>query len=115
DQVLGLTALKIAHRQDVPGSARTFAEMAGSEQVWEETQTIPSWFGAGQRSRGTRRAVSRLVVHPDEIARLRTGEAVMLSKTPVSSVTRVRVNPAPHPAAPTRRAAPRDQDPGVTR
>lgn len=135
DQVLGLTALKIAHRQDVPGSARTFAEMAGSEQVWEDTHTIPSWFGAGQRSRGTRRAVSRLVVHPDEIARLPTGEAVMLSKTPVSSVTRVRVNPAPRPAAPagalarpgaptpaparpvapTRAPAPRDQDPGVTR
>ncbi len=126
DQVLGLTALKIAHRQDVPGSARTFAEMAGSEQVWEETQTIPSWFGAGQRSRGTRRAVSRLVVHPDEIARLPTGEAVMLTKTPVSSVTRMRVNPAPRSAAPPR-AAPRrppaptrapergDQDPGVTR
>jgi len=125
DQVLGLTALKIAHRQDVPGSARTFAEMAGSEQVWEETHTIPSLFGAGQRSRGTRRAVSRLVVHPDEIARLPTGEAVMLSKTPVSSVTRVRVNPAPRPAAPagapaqsaapTRAPARRDQDPGVTR
>ena len=115
DQVLGLTALKIAHRQDVPGSARTFAEMAGSEQVWEETHTIPSWFGAGQRSRGTRRAVSRLVVHPDEIARLPTGEAVMLSRTPKSSVTRVRVNPAPRPAALTRAPAPRDQDPGVTR
>lgn len=131
DQVLGLTSLKIAHRQDVPASARTFAEMAGSEQVWEETHTIGSWLGAGQRSRGTRRAVSRLVVHPDEIARLPTGEAVMLSKTPVSSVTRVRVNPAPQPAPPTRaapqpaaptRAAPRrvappprDQDPGVTR
>ncbi len=50
DQVLGLTALKIAHRQDVPGSARTFAEMAGSEQVWEETHAITSPFGsrAGQ-------------------------------------------------------------------
>ncbi len=110
DQVLGLTALKIAHRQDVPGSARTFAEMAGSEQVWEDTHTISSWFGAGQRSRGTRRAVSRLVVHPDEIARLSTGEAVVLSKTPVSSVTRVRVKPAPRPAAaaraPARPAAP---------
>ncbi|MEO8966301.1 MAG: type IV secretion system DNA-binding domain-containing protein [Solirubrobacteraceae bacterium] len=124
DQVLGLTALKIAHRQDVPGSARTFAEMAGSEQVWEETHTIQSPFGTRPRSRGTRRAVSRLVVHPDEIARLPTGEAVMLSKTPVSSVTRVRVNPAPRPAsstrapaAPKRPAAParRDQDPGVTR
>ncbi|MDQ6731151.1 MAG: DUF853 family protein [Actinomycetota bacterium] len=110
DQVLGLTALKIAHRQDVPGSARTFAEMAGSEQVWEETHTIQSPLGARPRSRGTRRAVSRLVVHPDEIARLPTGEAVMLSKTPVSSVTRVRVKPAPRPAAaaraPARPAAP---------
>jgi conjugal transfer pilus assembly protein TraD len=129
DQVLGLTALKIAHRQDVPGSARTFAEMAGSEQVWDETYAIVSPFGSGTRSRGTRRAVSRLIVHPDEISRLPTGEAVMLSKTPVSSVTRVRVNPAPRPAAlpPGRRRAAlpagpsaagsrgRDQDPGVTR
>ena len=40
DQVLGTAAVKIAHRQDVPASAETFAQMVGTVRVWEETHRI---------------------------------------------------------------------------
>ena len=40
DQVLGVTAVKIVHRQEVPSSALTIAQIAGTEEVWEETRQI---------------------------------------------------------------------------
>ena len=42
DQVLGITAVKLAHRQDVPASAQTIAEMAGTERVWEHDPQRPA-------------------------------------------------------------------------
>ena len=107
DQVLGLTAVKVAHRQDVPGSAQTIAEMAGTERVWEETRQLRSPF-APTGSRGTRRLVERFSVHPDEIKTLLPGQAVVLVKTPSAGVTRLRVTPGA-----TRGGG--DQEPGVTR
>ncbi|MGB9182835.1 MAG: helicase HerA-like domain-containing protein, partial [Solirubrobacteraceae bacterium] len=104
DQVLGLTALKIVHRQDVPSSAQTIAEMAGTEQVWEDTQQLRGPFAPAGDSRGTRRAVERFVVHPNEIKALPTGQAVMLTKIPAARVHRVGINPPG-----------RQPDPGVTR
>jgi conjugal transfer pilus assembly protein TraD len=104
DQVLGLTALKIVHRQDVPSSAQTIAEMAGTEQVWEDTHQLRGPFAPVGTSRGTRRAVERFIVHPNEIKTLPTGQAVMLTKIPAARVHRVGINPpGPQP------------DPGVTR
>lgn len=93
DQVLGLTALKIAHRQDVPASARTLAEMAGSRWEWDETRSFGGPLGPRPHTAGTRRLVERPLVHPDEIARLPTGRAVLLTKTPVASVRRVAIDP----------------------
>jgi conjugal transfer pilus assembly protein TraD len=93
DQVLGLTAVKIAHRQDVPASARTIAELAGTEWVWAESRQIYGPFGRGGSSRGTRHEVEQYVVHPNEVKTLRTGEAVLLTKTPQASVSRVRIWP----------------------
>ena len=53
DQILGNTALKIAHRQDVPESAAAVARLAGTVRVWEQSyQRRP---GAARR----RRAESR--------------------------------------------------------
>src|SRR4029077_21053873 len=40
DQVLGNTALKLAHRQDVPASAQLIAQMIGTETRWEETEQV---------------------------------------------------------------------------
>jgi conjugal transfer pilus assembly protein TraD len=92
DQVVGNTAVKIAHRQDVPGSALSIAEMVGREQVWEPTYRIGT-FGGNDRTRGTRRPVERFLVHPDEIKRLRTGEGIVITKTPEAQARRVRVTP----------------------
>lgn len=106
DQVLGLTAVKIAHRQDVPASAQTIAQLAGTEWVWEESRQIYGLFGRADGSRGTRRLVEQFVVHPNEIKALQVGQAVMLTKTPVARVTRVRVT------APRYAIAGDDRSPG---
>src|SRR6202011_4113709 len=56
DQVLGNTAVKIAHRQDVPTSAQTVAQMAGTIRAWEETRQMGGrLFGRYDTGRGTRR------------------------------------------------------------
>jgi len=94
DQILGVTAVKIAHRQDVPASARIIAELAGTEKVWEPTyQIAPGAFGGYATSRGTRRQVEQFIVHPNEIKRLKTGQAVVTSKLPDARTRTVRVTP----------------------
>ena len=114
DQVLGITSLKLAHRQDVPSSAQTIAQMIGTERVWEETRVIPSPFGARGTGRGTRRQVEQFIVHPNEIKTLPTGQAVMITKTPVARTTRLRVTPprsAPTPSSqPPARHDPSSRD-----
>ncbi len=96
DQVLGVTAIKIAHRQEVPASAHTIAQMAGTEKVWEVTRQLGglplSGHGTG---RGTKREVEEFIVHPNEIKGLRTGEAVVISKIRGGRPKTVRVNPSP--------------------
>jgi conjugal transfer pilus assembly protein TraD len=93
DQVLGVTAVKVAHRQDVPSSAQMIAQMAGTERVWAHTHNLRSPFSAAPGSRGTRREVEQFIVHPNEIKSLNTGRAVVLTKTPVARSTRVTVQP----------------------
>ncbi len=95
DQVLGSTAVKIAHRQDVPSSAQTIARMAGTETVWEQTRQVSSHplFGQYDNGRGTRRQTERFLVEPNEISSLATGEAVVITKLPRSQVRTVRVSP----------------------
>jgi len=109
DQVLGLTAVKIAHRQDVPSSAHTIAQMAGTEQVWEVTRQIGGWLSGGG-SRGTRRQVEQFIVHPNEIKRLRTGEAVVISKIRGAEPRTVRITP-PGRRPPSRPHPPPRPDP----
>jgi hypothetical protein len=91
DQVIGITALKIAHRQDVPASAQLIAQMAGTEQTWEETRQIGGGLGRSGYGRGTRRLVEQFILHPNEIKSLRTGEAVVISKLPVANARIVRI------------------------
>ncbi len=94
DQVLGNTAVKIAHRQDVPSSAQTVAQMAGTIRAWEETRQLGGpLFGHLETGRGTRRQVEQFVVHPNEIKGLRTGEAVLITKLPSARARTVRVTP----------------------
>jgi type IV secretory pathway TraG/TraD family ATPase VirD4 len=122
DQVLGIVGVKIIHRQDVPASAETIAQMAGTERVWERTEQLRSPFLSPGASRGTRHLAERYVVHPNVIKTLPVGHAVILTKLPTAEVRRVSVRPPPA-SAPARhdRAAPprgpgRDYPaPGVTR
>jgi hypothetical protein len=110
DQILGITAIKIAHRQDVQASAQTIAQMAGTEKVWERSYQIGAGLLSGSGgSRGTRRQVEQFVIHPNEIKTLKTGEAVVLIKQPEASTRMVRV--APPRVAPARSTPPRDGPP----
>src|SRR5437660_3437882 len=94
DQVLGNTALKVAHRQDVPSSAQTVAQMAGTEKTWEYTEQVGGGLLGGYRNgRGTRRIGEQFVIHPNEIKTLRTGQAVLISKLRGTRAGTVRVAP----------------------
>lgn len=125
DQVLGIVAVKIAHRQDVPASAELIAQMAGTEQVWDETRHVRGLLAPSAGTRATRRQVERYVVHPNEIKTLPVGRAVILTKLPTAGVQRVRVEPATQAPVDARargrgrgRRGPGGRDypaPGVTR
>jgi conjugal transfer pilus assembly protein TraD len=115
DQVLGITALKLAHRQEVDASAVAISRLAGTERVWRETRQLPSLGGGRLASRGTRHEVEEPVVHPNEIKRLSTGQLVLLSNVPAPRVARTTVARAAQPQRSGGRG-PRDQAaPGVTR
>jgi type IV secretory pathway TraG/TraD family ATPase VirD4 len=78
---LGNTEIKIAHRQEVPSSAQTIAEIAGTEKVWEETERIGvSLLSGYPGGRGTRREVERFVIHPNQVKTLPRGDAILISK-----------------------------------
>ena len=49
--------------------------------------------GRYDTGRGTRRQVERFIVHPNEIKRLGTGQAVVITKLPRAQVRTVRVMP----------------------
>jgi hypothetical protein len=95
DQLVGITAVKIAHRQDVPSSARMIAEIAGTERVWEQTYQTDRRALLPNRDtgRGTRREVDRYRIDPDTIKTLPTGRAVLITKLPSASVRTVDVHP----------------------
>jgi hypothetical protein len=102
DQVLGNTAVKIAHRQDVPASARTVADLIGTHRVTEQTRHVRRHPLFGNVYAGaTRREVERWLVDPNEIKSLATGHAVLISKTPSPTAWRLQVR-APVRAGPER-------------
>jgi type IV secretory pathway TraG/TraD family ATPase VirD4 len=95
DQVLGNTAVKIAHRQDVPASAETVAHLAGTVPDWERSYSVrPGRWGGSDLRQGTLKPVERFVVDPNRVRSLRTGEAVVIVKTPRASAHVARVLPA---------------------
>jgi conjugal transfer pilus assembly protein TraD len=94
DLVLGVTAVKIFHRQEVPESARTIARIAGTEMVWDETrQTGSGLLGGYDTGRGTRRRVERFIVDPNVIQTLGPGQAVVVSKIRGARARTVRITP----------------------
>ena len=110
DQVLGNTALKLAHRQDVPASAQLIAQMVGTETRWEETEQLGGspLGGFGPRSR-TRRQAEQFIVHPNEIKSLGTGDAVLISKLRAGRSGTVRVAPPERDGPPRRGSGRRDR------
>ncbi len=115
DQVLGNTAFKLALRQDVPESAQTIAQMAGTETRWEETRQIGGSIFSGYPARGTRREAERFVIHPNEIKTLRTGEAVLISKLRDGKARTVRVTAPGREQQAAGGRAPRRRDPELGR
>ena len=114
DQVLGITAVTLAHRQEVHESALAISRMAGTRMVWRETRQIPGGLGFSRppMSLGTRRQHEEPVLHPNAIKRLGTGELVLLTNVPAPTVARVRVTPPSIP--PTAPAAPPIASPGAS-
>jgi type IV secretory pathway TraG/TraD family ATPase VirD4 len=101
DQVLGNTAITIAHRQNVPESAELIARMIGTDTVWQHTyQTGLSLAGQifGNREArhktglGSMREVEQFRIHPNQIKELGTGQAVLITKLPAATAKIVRVN-----------------------
>jgi type IV secretory pathway TraG/TraD family ATPase VirD4 len=96
DQVLGNTALKIAHRQDVPESAETVAKLAGTIRVWDRSyQERAGKLGLGGDVSSSVRMVERYAIEPDSVSTLGVGEAVVIVKSPRASaqVTQIRRQP----------------------
>jgi type IV secretory pathway TraG/TraD family ATPase VirD4 len=112
DQVLGITAVTLAHRQEVHESALAVSRMAGTKLEWRQTRPRGGLLGRSAL-RVTEREHEEPVVHPNTIKRLPTGQVVLVTHVPRPTVARVRIDPA----APSRgrRGARRDQPPGVTR
>jgi hypothetical protein len=110
DQVLGNTAVKIAHRQDVPESAQTVARLAGTVPQWERTfQERPGRIpGAPIRGGSTARLRTGYAVEPETIRTLPTGYAVVVSKVPQARTQLTRI-------APPARGPAQPPVPGVTR
>jgi conjugal transfer pilus assembly protein TraD len=80
EQTLGNVAAVVAHRQNVPESAELVAEMAGTRPVWITTQqTDDGLLGAGPSGRGSRRRGYEFEIHPSNIKRLQTGQAVVVT------------------------------------
>jgi type IV secretory pathway TraG/TraD family ATPase VirD4 len=90
----------VVQRQNSAKSADMLADMAGTRENTEITQQVEYVLpglqvGALGSKMGTRRQVREYLVHPDEIKRLKTGEAVVVKKTNFQ-VTRARIrNPQP--------------------
>ncbi len=95
-QVIGSTAVKIAHRQDVPESAWEVARLSGSEKTWERSWSQPERMLMGGQRTGPRvnsRLVDRYRVDPSVVQSLKTGEAVVITKLPRSETRLARIRP----------------------
>jgi hypothetical protein len=106
DQIIGNTAVKLIHRQDMPGSARLASQLTGSR--WE----LESSYGHRHRPPGLgrlglrftadtthTRPVERPLVEWSRFLRLETGEAIAITKVPTTTVEDTRVIPPVPPPA----------------
>jgi hypothetical protein len=93
DQVLGNTSLKIAHRQDVPESAAAVARLAGQVKVWDRSYQQQGGALGGRVMRTTTRLVDANAIDQEQVRSFRTGEALVIIKSPESSARVTRIQP----------------------
>ncbi|ERM92523.1 type IV secretory protein VirD4 [Caldanaerobacter subterraneus subsp. yonseiensis KB-1] len=88
EQILGNTNVKIIHRQDVPVSAELLSSLIGTKDDIIITMQVNDISPTGM---GTVKEEKSFIVHPDEIKRLKRGEAFVVKKFPKFFVKKVRV------------------------
>jgi conjugal transfer pilus assembly protein TraD len=91
EQVLGNTSVKIAHRQDVPESAAAVARLAGQVKVWDRSYHQDAGALGGRVTRTTTRLVDRDAIDQERVRSLKTGEALVIIKSPESSARITRI------------------------
>jgi hypothetical protein len=95
EQVLGNTSVKIAHRQDVPESAAAVARLAGQVKVWDRSYHQDAGALGGRVTRTTTRLVDRDAIDQEQVRTFRTGEALVIIKSPEASARITRIQPPP--------------------
>ncbi len=94
EQVLTNVEFAVVHREADPDSAERMARMAGTRPSWSTTEKTggvrDGWFTPRE---GTRTRAREFVVMPDQIKRLRTGEAVLINPTAKKTGEIVRIFP----------------------
>jgi len=88
EQILGNTNIKIIHRQDVPVSAELLSSLIGTRNDIIITMQVNEISPTGM---GTVKEEKSFIIHPDEIKRLRRGEAFVVVKFPEFFVKKVVV------------------------
>lgn len=88
EQILGNTNVKIIHRQDVPVSAELLSSLIGTKDDITVTMQVNEISPTGM---GTVKEERSFIVHPDEIKRLKRGEAFAVRKFPAFFVEKVWV------------------------
>lgn len=88
EQILGNTNIKIIHRQDVPVSAELLSSLIGTRDDITITMQVNEISPTGM---GTVKEEKSFIVHPDEIKRLKRGEAFVVRKFPEFFVKKVWV------------------------
>ena len=82
-------------RQSLPTAAAELAGLAGVNETWEHTHEVNGVAGwlehSDETGRRTRRLGERPVIPPETIMRLRTGEAVLISRRDGLAVRRLRI------------------------
>jgi len=95
EQVLTNIEYAVVHREADPDSAERLARMAGTQPAWTTTEKVggPPAKGWFEPREGTRTRTREFIVLPDQIKRLRTGEAVLIRPTAKTPGLIVRVFP----------------------
>ena len=77
-QVLNNTNNYIIHRQNYPGDADILANVIGTQDAFQITSQV-STHDSGM-GLGTARPTKEFMIHPDEIKRLKLGQAIIVNK-----------------------------------